>query len=342
MNGRSQKELVKIVKSLIQPLNSNLYKGQAGKIAVFGGCEDYTGAPFFSSYSAALVGADLSHVVCESAAAPIIKGYSPDLMVHPYLFDMENAQNRKWILDEAAEKLNSGSITDVLNEKNELDSIIEKHVFPKIAGLIERVDTFVVGPGFGRDALMLKSLMRIINEIKVVNKPVILDADSLFLLLLQPEVIHGYPKAILTPNVVEFARLCKALSIDNDDTVETAKKVSKQLGGVTLIKKGRHEVIVKNDTYVFNDSPGSPRRVGGQGDTLSGAIATMVTWAEHYNCGFWGNQVEMDPDELIVLACFGACSLVRLASKLAYEKHGRSMQTSNLHEFLGDAFQRLF
>ncbi len=32
----------------------------------------------------AQVGADLSHVFCSVAAAPTIKQYSPDLLVHPY------------------------------------------------------------------------------------------------------------------------------------------------------------------------------------------------------------------------------------------------------------------
>ena len=30
-------------------------------------------------------GADLSHVFCSGNAAPVIKGYSPELLVHPYL-----------------------------------------------------------------------------------------------------------------------------------------------------------------------------------------------------------------------------------------------------------------
>lgn len=340
--GKSQKELIQVVKTIIQPLKLSFHKGQAGKIAVFGGCEDYTGAPFFLSYSAALVGADMSHIVCELLAAPIIKGYSPDLMVHPYLVDLSNATQKRWISEEAAEEVSKGQLTDVISQKNELDSVIDKHVFPKISSMIERVDLFVVGPGFGRDPLMLKTLVRIINEIKVVNKPVILDADLLFLLLVLPDIVKGYLKAVLTPNVVEFGRLCLALAIDNDDSLETAKRVLRKLGGVTLVKKGEQEVIVKNDTHLLNDFTGLPRRVGGQGDTLSGAIATMVTWAEHYNQEYWGNARQMEADELLVLACFGACSLVRTASNLAFRKYGRAMQTLNLHEFLGDAFKQLY
>ena len=33
------------------------------------------------------MGADLSHVFCTSGAATVIKSYSPELIVHPYLPD---------------------------------------------------------------------------------------------------------------------------------------------------------------------------------------------------------------------------------------------------------------
>ena len=31
------------------------------------------------------MGADLSHIFCSVGAAPVIKGYSPEIFVHPYL-----------------------------------------------------------------------------------------------------------------------------------------------------------------------------------------------------------------------------------------------------------------
>ena len=33
------------------------------------------------------VGSDLSHVFCTEGAATVIKSYSPELIVHPYLVD---------------------------------------------------------------------------------------------------------------------------------------------------------------------------------------------------------------------------------------------------------------
>ena len=61
------------VRSLVPPLDEARHKGQAGRVGVVGGCREYTGAPFFAAMSALRVGADLSHVFCVTAAAPVIK-----------------------------------------------------------------------------------------------------------------------------------------------------------------------------------------------------------------------------------------------------------------------------
>ncbi len=60
-------------------------KGLSGRVAVIGGSEEYTGAPFLAGMSALRTGADLVHVVCPPSAAVAIKSYSPDLIVHPWL-----------------------------------------------------------------------------------------------------------------------------------------------------------------------------------------------------------------------------------------------------------------
>lgn len=60
---------------------------QAGRIGVFGGSIEFTGAPYFSSIAALKVGADLSYVFTVKDAAFAIKSYSPELMVLPYLDD---------------------------------------------------------------------------------------------------------------------------------------------------------------------------------------------------------------------------------------------------------------
>lgn len=85
------------VSRLLPKLSFGLRKGACGKIGIVGGSADYTGAPFFAAISAVklvrkeidqlsyiLQGADLVHVFCPPEAAGVIKGYSPELMVHPH------------------------------------------------------------------------------------------------------------------------------------------------------------------------------------------------------------------------------------------------------------------
>ncbi|KAA8588031.1 hypothetical protein FQN60_001225 [Etheostoma spectabile] len=73
-------DILSLVKSIVPPLTSKKHKGQDGRIGIIGGCQDYTGAPYFAAISALKVGADLSHVFCTKDAATVIKSYSPELI----------------------------------------------------------------------------------------------------------------------------------------------------------------------------------------------------------------------------------------------------------------------
>ncbi|PAV89064.1 hypothetical protein WR25_08922 [Diploscapter pachys] len=70
---------------LMPKLTMQLRKGDMGKIAIIGGSAEYTGAPYYAAATVVNMGADLIYVMCAPEAAPIIKGYSPDLIVHPSL-----------------------------------------------------------------------------------------------------------------------------------------------------------------------------------------------------------------------------------------------------------------
>lgn len=54
---------------------------QLGRVGIFGGSKDYTGAPFYASIASLRMGADLAYVFTAQEAAPAIKAYSPELMV---------------------------------------------------------------------------------------------------------------------------------------------------------------------------------------------------------------------------------------------------------------------
>ena len=71
--------------------------------------------------------------------------------------------------------------------------------------------------------------------------------DALYLLCQEPELVKGYERAILTPNVIELQRLYRAVfkeDIPNVHTMDWAvQNLAKSLGGVTIVLKGEEDII---------------------------------------------------------------------------------------------------
>lgn len=56
--------------------------------------------------------------------------------------------------------------------------------------------------------------------------------------------------------------------------------LSRQLGGVTVLRKGRHDIISDGTEVLVSLESGSPRRSGGQGDILAGVVAVARAWLQ--------------------------------------------------------------
>ncbi|KAH6608767.1 hypothetical protein Trco_002113 [Trichoderma cornu-damae] len=314
------------VKRMVPPMLDRLHKGQLGRVAVIGGSEDYTGAPYFSAMASARLGCDMSHVVCTPAAAAVIKTYSPNLMVHPL---MRQSPSR--------EPSREGEDDPEANPD---------HVARKIIEMLGRLHVLVVGPGLGRDPLMQATVARVIRAARDSNMPVVVDADALQIVHNDPDVVRGYRYAVLTPNVVEFKRLCDALKVDvGAQTSETGKveALARELGGVTIIQKGYKDLISNGEVTLVSDLEGGKKRSGGQGDTLTGAVATFLGWRKAYLDGLWKDceMPALEADEMMGLAAFGGSAITRECSRLAFLKKGRSLQASDLTDEVHSAFMGL-
>ncbi|CAM0135776.1 hypothetical protein VKS41_001792 [Umbelopsis sp. WA50703] len=305
------------IKQLIPPLVPEMHKGQAGRVGIVGGSEDYTGAPYFSGISAMKLGADLCHIFCEPGAGTVIKGYSPDLIVHPYLRTSEHAKESK---------LSSQEIVD------------------NVASVFSRLHVLVVGPGLSRDSQMLEAAKGIIERAKEKNMAIVLDADGLFLVQNNPEIVQNYQKAVLTPNVVEFKRLCDSMKLkfEDSDKDKMAEKLSNAFGGVTIVQKGSRDLISNGKEVLICDAEGGLKRMGGQGDILSGVIATFLAWGKGYQDGVWKHDSSLEQKEISLLSAWAGCRIVRECAKRAFEKHGRAVLTSHLVEEIGPAYASLF
>ena len=351
------REVLSAVRALLPALDSECYKGQAGKVGVLGGCAEYSGAPYYAAMSALRTGCDLSHVFCAEGAAPVIKTYSPELIVHPYLHESLGEEGRG--PDAAA----AGA--------------------RRVEDWLSRLTCLVVGPGLGRDPSMLATAREVLVLARAAGLPVVVDADGLLLVQKEPELVRGYAKAVLTPNANEFRRLrgsmleasgegaplpsaapaTGASPADSEDPDWKAKaaELEKQLaassspealqrvqvaelaaalGGVTVLLKGRVDVVSDGETTLEVGFQGCPRRCGGQGDVLAGAAATFASWALHAdlwkaNTGF----CDLPPG---VLAAYGAAFTTRFASHFAFQQHGRAMVGSDLLEHVGPCVARYF
>ncbi|XP_041857519.1 ATP-dependent (S)-NAD(P)H-hydrate dehydratase isoform X5 [Melanotaenia boesemani] len=295
-------DIFSLVKSIVPPLTSKKHKGQDGRIGIIGGCQDYTGAPYFAAISALKVGADLSHVFCTKDAATVIKSYSPELIVHPVL-DSPNAveEIEKWL---------------------------------------PRLHSLVVGPGLGREDVLLKTAKEVIERSKAKDIPIVIDADGLWLVTQQPSVIQGYQKGILTPNFMEFTRLYEALHhepMNASDHQRSVMQLSGVMGNITLVLKGERDLISDGSKVYSCSVEGSGRRCGGQGDLLSGSMGVLAHWA--HAASAMGVIRSVNPS---VVAAFGACSLTRQCNNQAFQRHGRSTTTSDMIQEIGPVFRKLF
>lgn len=294
-------QLASSVTLMIPPLAPSAHKGQAGRIGVIGGSLEYTGAPYFSASTTLRMGGDLAHIFCMREAALAIKTYSPDLIVHPVL-----------------------DYGDPLSEIEEW---------------LPRFHALVLGPGLGRRPQTFATLGHIIEAAKDRGIPMVLDADALFYLNENYDVIQGYPHTILTPNRVEMARLYRAVVKGDmraeDVTPEHVREVAHRLG-VTILCKGANDVIASGDSFLVCDVTGSPRRCGGQGDILSGAAALFLYWA------YANAKTRSSVAPPIAVAAWAASALTRRSSALAFAHKGRGTLTTDILTFVPQAFASLF
>ena len=350
---------------LIPPLHAGLHKGAMGKVVVVGGCEEYTGAPYFAAYAALKMGADLAHVFCTKGAAPVIKSYSPELIVHPYLDECSSA-------------------TAVMAK---FEPWMDK--FRKDGTCV------IIGPGLGRHPRILEQAKEILLAFNGAGVPVVLDADGLWMLCEAPDILKKLQleHVVLTPNPVEHGRMISAKIGECDIDATVVLKGRSSMGfGVSSRRDpsmrrrllpadiSRDWIVYSNveervkatnwESYrggyepLYCEEPGSSRRAGGQGDILTGCIATFIAWNSGRDGwihskqpkGFSGapggdprlqdeRRQTVDKRDLrmqtIAKCAHAGCTVTRMASHRAFDRHHRAMGAPEIINELGGVIHDL-
>lgn len=186
-----------------------------------------------------------------------------------------------------------------------LKSLNEAIVMPFefMPNILEKATACVIGPGLGKvNITNLEIIKTIVNFLNCRNVPFIIDGDGIH--LYKSCIFNNLGTVILTPNHKESINLV----VDSNHI---------------CIYKGKIDTIKYKDikTFVFNKS--GLKRCGGQGDILSGILATAVSL---------NNKDIMD-------ACISACEITREASYLSFLKKGYSLITSDIIDMLCDIFK---
>jgi ATP-dependent NAD(P)H-hydrate dehydratase len=158
--------------------------------------------------------------------------------------------------------------------------------------------------------------------------------------------VEGYEQCILTPNVVELGRLCKAKGVEVDilgkDEEERQKmkvsELARSFGGVTIIAKGGVDVISNGSHTLVSSGEGGLKRSGGQGDTLTGVLGTMLAWRKAYLDGLWSHDGDVHAKEALALVAYAGSAITRECSRLAFKERGSSLQAVDLTEKVHEAF----
>jgi ATP-dependent NAD(P)H-hydrate dehydratase len=134
----------------------------------------------------------------------------------------------------------------------------------------------------------------------------VIDGDGLWFVSQNPELVRGHDRFMLTPNFPEMTRI--NASLETPGPAEAATRL-----GVTILAKGPIDIVAGGGTSTELAFPGSPRRVGGQGDILAGVLGLFLTYCPDY-----------------VLAAAAAAEVTRSAARRAFAETRRGVITSDI------------
>jgi NAD(P)H-hydrate epimerase len=196
----------------------------------------------------------------------------------------------------------------------------EKHISQ--IGSTDSYTAVGAGPGIGTEPETQRALHNLLRECK---KPMVIDADGLNILSLNPAWLSLIPEGtILTPHPKEFERLA-------GKSGNSYQRLTKQIEFARdhrciVILKGAHTSVATPDGKVFFNSTGNPGMAkAGSGDTLTGIILSLLS--QGYK-----------PEEASILGVY----LHGLAGDIAVEKSSdESIIATDIINNVSGAFKKL-
>ena len=232
-----------LVKACIPARPMNGHKGTFGHVLILGGSRHFVGAPVFSAKAALNAGAGLATLAVPESIYPIAASLNPESLFLPL---------------------------------TETDGHFAVQAIEELSTRLHQFDVAAIGPGMGRFPGGEEWMQTFLQTL--TNQPIVVDADALFLLRNNLDIIRSYKgNVIFTPHPGEMAGLLnKTVKEVEADRLETARSFAID-HNVYLLLKGHRSIIAtpEGDVYI-NPHGHDALGKGGSGDVLTGLIASFL------------------------------------------------------------------
>ena len=234
---------------IFPPRRLDSHKGDYGRLFIIAGSLGMSGAALLAAKGALRTGAGLVFLGVPSSLTSVVESAVLEVIAKP------------------------------LTESKK--GFIGLKAYSFICEFSKQVDALILGPGLSRN----RETERLIRElIKVLDKPLVVDADALNALSVHLDVLlQRKAEMIITPHPGEFARLLKK-SVEEIEkereklTLEFARRYK-----LTVVLKGYGTVVSSAKGEVYVNHTGNPgMATAGMGDVLSGMIGSLL--ARGFSC----------------------------------------------------------
>ena len=248
MPKRNDRQLKQVNSTQIYEVNeiklparlSDSHKGDYGRCLIIAGSVGYTGAPALAARAASKMGSGLVFLGVPGQIYDIMAVKLSEEMPFP-------------LPDDKHGRLTVNAASEILRRADECDVCL-------------------IGPGLGQSEEITGLVTSVILTVK---KPVVLDADGLNAIALNPGVLNDAAGTlILTPHPGEFMRLGGGLT--SGDRLSDAQMFAHKHGCILVLKGHRTITALPDGTAYVNTTGGPAMAKGGSGDVLAGMIASLI------------------------------------------------------------------
>ena len=231
------------VEGLVPLIDWQKHKHSAGHVLAIAGSGGMTGAAYFACKAAYRSGAGLISTCIPKSLLPSFCSLLPEAIAHG------------------------------MDETSQLT--LDISAWAQIENLLDRKKAILFGPGISRGENIRDIL---INLLEKARQPIIIDADGLYALAVDPDILQQSKSTIiLTPHPGEMANLLgMPVEMIQYDRVKIALEAAEKFNAIVVLK-GAATITATPAGAVYINSTGNPGlATAGTGDILTGVISGLI------------------------------------------------------------------